>query len=399
MRLLAKKVNDVSPNRHNRDRDLFRLARLLQEDCQNKFTVGDELARLVEVKNWLITDLAAYFHLKRNRLSEIYHTAKAFKPQLRKPSIPFTRYELARIGVAKFGYSCQKALKLVMQNNINQRRDAKRFFVMLDHQRRNMISRTKNAAISTPVMGLINNCHHSDCRLITQKLPDYSAKIVFLDGPYGRYGKYKEGRHNPDAASIKSCDNMSTEAVLELIDDMLRLLAGKVAAGGVILLCRPGGGLDPLHTPIVSSISQHGWQVANILTWDKGKIQLGNAKAPYNIDAETIWVIHRRGDKLENHNSSSPKTVLRFSPVAQRSMTICDSHLFAKPTELCRFLILKHSYEGELVVDACGCTGNFSIAAIQANRRFIYAETNKANYDLGYQRISETLQKQKMKAI
>ena len=270
---------------------------------------------------------------------------------------------------------------------------------MLDHERRNAASRTKNTALSAPIMGLINNCHHSDCRLITQKLPDYSAKIIFLDAPYGRYGKYKEGRHNPDAASIKNCDNMSTEKVVKLLDDMFRLLVPKVAAGGVILLCRPGGGLDPLHTTIVSSISQNGWQVANIITWDKGKIQLGDGKAPYNIDCETIWVIHRQSERLENHDGSSPKTILRFSPVAQRSMTVVQSHLFAKPIDLCKFLIQKHSFEGEVIFDACGCSGNFSIAAIQTNRQFIYSETNKVNYELGSQRIFEAMHERQVLAV
>jgi len=391
------KITSASPNRHDRDKELFRLARLLQEDCQNKFTVGDELARLVEVKNWLMTDLAKYFHLKRNRLSEIYHTAKMFKSNMRKASIPFTRYELARIGAAKFHYSPQKALKLVMTNNINQRREAKRFFVMLEHEHHNLISRNKAANSHAP--GLTNNCHHADCRIITQQLADKSVKIVFFDAPYGRYGKYKEGRHNPDAASQKDCDNMSTEAVKQLLDDMFRLLAVKVADGGVVLLCRPGGIADPLHYYITNSADRHGWEISNILVWDKGKIQLGNAKAPYSIDNETIWVIHRKGDKLENHNGSSPKTVLRFSPVAQRSMTVNKSHIFTKPIELCRFLINKHSYEKEVIFDACGCSGNFSIAAIESNRQFIYAETNKVNFEFGSQRIFDALQEHKIKAI
>jgi DNA modification methylase len=246
---------------------------------------------------------------------------------------------------------------------------------------------------------LINNCHNADCRIIAQRLEDKSVKVIFLDAPYGRYGKYKEGRHNPDAASIRNCDNMSTEAVKQLLDDMFRLLADKVADGGVMLLCRPGGIADPLHYYITSSIERYGWETSNILVWDKGKIQLGDGKAPYNIDNETIWVIHRKGDKIENHNGSSPKTVLRFSAVAQRSMTVNMSHLFAKPIDLCKFLIQKHSFEGEVIFDACGCSGNFSIAALELNRQFIYSETNKVNYELGRQMVFDALRKQEKRAI
>jgi DNA modification methylase len=59
---------------------------------------------------------------------------------------------------------------------------------------------------------------------------------------------------------------------------------------------------------------------------------------------------------------------------------------------LCKFLISKHSFEGELVFDACGCSGNFCIAAHQLNRKFIYSETNADNYELGSRRINEAIQ-------
>jgi DNA modification methylase len=80
-------------------------------------------------------------------------------------------------------------------------------------------------------------------------------------------------------------------------------------------------------------------------------------------------------------------------------MTVHQSHLFAKPVELCKFLVQKHSYEGELVFDACGCSGNFSIAAIETNRQFIYSETNKTNYELGKQMVFDALHERQVRAI
>lgn len=46
-------------------------------------------------------------------------------------------------------------------------------------------------------------------------------------------------------------------------------------------------------------------------------------------------------------------------------------------------LVRKHSMPGELVFDACGCTGPMSLAAINTDRRWVYAESNQENYGIG----------------
>ena len=122
-------------------------------------TLGDEIATLVDIKGWLVTDLAQTFNRKRNRLSEICHTSQAFGADLRDGSIPFSRYELARIGVAKFGHSPKKALKLIMNKGINQRRDAMRYFASLDRAKRNRKSALK-AGNQSHSQAIINQCHN-----------------------------------------------------------------------------------------------------------------------------------------------------------------------------------------------------------------------------------------------
>ena len=384
--------------RHKNYSDIIKLARLLQQESQNKFLIGDEIDHLVENKGWLITELAKYFNWKRNRLSEIRHTAKAFGRDLRDYSIPFSRYELARIGVVKFKHTPKKALKLIMKKGLNQRRDAMRFFAAIDRDRRNRKSVATAGLRNSSSNRILNQCHRIDCRTIAGKLEDKTVKIAFVDAPFGQYGKYKDGHHNKDGASANSCDNAETAQVIELIDDLMWILIKKLAKGGVMLLCRPGGVADPLFNEITGSAVKYGWEIPKILTWDKGRVQIGDRCSPYNFDTETVWVLIRKGDKIENHDGSSTKTVLRFPPVTQRSNTALQSHLFIKPVELCRFLINKHSFEGELVFDACGCSGNFSIAALELNRQFIYCETNQQNYELGSERIYRAMKLQQSAA-
>jgi DNA modification methylase len=56
-------------------------------------------------------------------------------------------------------------------------------------------------------------------------------------------------------------------------------------------------------------------------------------------------------------------------------------------------LIQKHSYEGELIFEPCGCTGTFSLAAHRLNRKFVYVEMNQINYTMGSQRIYQAMVK------
>lgn len=377
-----------------RDSDLFKLTRLMHFESKNKFLIGDEVTDLVDNKGWVVTKLAKEFKWKRNRLSEIYHTSKTYGPDLRDYSIPFSRYELARIGVAKFDHSPKKALKLIMINKINQRRDAKRFFEAMKRDQLNNKSKLQNLHNNR----VINRCHNEDCRSVARRLAGKSTKITFIDAPYGQYGKYSDGSHNKDGASLKNCDGNKTADVIELIEDMLRIMPAKIATGGVLLLCRPAGIVDPLHNVITKSAEKNGWEIANVLIWDKGRVQLGDGRSPYSFDSESIWVLNRRGDKIDNHDGSSRKTVLRFDPVVQRSKTAFQSHLYSKPIDLCKFLINKHSYEREICFDACGGLASFCISAIECNRQFVYCETNSQNYEQGSSRVYEATKNVRVKA-
>jgi len=75
--------------------------------------------------------------------------------------------------------------------------------------------------------------------VVIQRVPDWSVKIAFADAPFGRYGRYKENQHNKDGAAINGCDNLQTEKVVELIDDLMRLMIDKIASDGVMLVCSP----------------------------------------------------------------------------------------------------------------------------------------------------------------
>jgi DNA modification methylase len=396
--MMNKRMKKASEFRHKPVKDLLKLTNLFFQETNNSFAIGDEIARLVEHKSWKISDLADYFNRSRSRLSEIYHTAKLFKPGERNYTIPFSHYEFTRKACRDFDLDPIKTVAEIQKQDLNQQRDVTRYFADKRRRKENMKSADLSASRTVGREELINCCHNEDCRSVANRLGDGTVKIAFVDAPYAKYGSYKNGQHDKGGAARNDCDGSTNADVIELIDDILRILIRKLSKGGVVLLCRPGGILDPLHTVITGAADKFGWKICKILTWHKGKAKLGGGNEPYTVDAENIWVLHRQGDKIENHDNSSRSVVLQFAPVAQRSITAQESHLFIKPPDLCKFLVSKHSYEGEICFDACGCSGNFSIAALELNRQFVFCETNKQNFELGSGRVYGAINKQKSKA-
>jgi DNA modification methylase len=98
------------------------------------------------------------------------------------------------------------------------------------------------------------------------------------------------------------------------------------------------------------------------------------------------------------HDNSSRGNILRFPPVSPPASAHAQEHGFEKPVELCTFLIGKHSFAGELVVDLCGCTGGISLAAIEMNRQWVYVESHLTNVQIGACRLTERLRREHAEA-
>jgi DNA modification methylase len=371
------------------------LDQLMQEEVGQQFRIGDQLCVLIDQMKVKVKDLAVRFHRRRNRLSELHRTAKLFGSEVRDPAIAFSKYELARRAHTRFGCEPSDALKIVCRENLVRNRDVTKHFSQLKRLQEQQQVLQQSILRGLGKDDLINHCHRGDCLDLLPRLEDGSIKIAFCDLPYGQYMEFADGDYGP-SVSRTGCDNATTEQVKALQEKLMDGLVPKMAPGGVLLLFRPGGILDPLHDHLVSCAKNSGWQIAHVLTWDKNYTKLGNRRAPYTTRTERIWVLKRQGEDLSNHDNSDRSDLLEFPLVRQRTAEGDRSHLMIKPMALCEFLIQKHSYEGELIFDACGCSGNFSIAAYRLNRKFIYCEVNPENFDFGSRRVDEAMARQKM---
>jgi DNA modification methylase len=386
---------EVSRSRHpysqfEVEREVSRLGDLFKEEVLQHFAVGDQLILLVDRMGKGFRELASRFGRKRNRLNEIYCTAKIYgRPEHRDPNIPFNCYEMARKALKISKRDPMDLLNIVVREKLTTSRKVGRYFGRLERQEENAQSLAAAPARWAGQQDLINNCRNDDCRNVIPRLEDGSVKICAFDPPYGQYVKMADGHYGESGATPCECDNAKTADAMRLMQNVLGTMEPKLAPGGVILLFRPGDNVDPRQYELEDVIQRAGLVRQFELVWDKGASKLGNGIDPYSLCTERIWVIKRLNDQLVNHNGSSTREILdqTFQGSEERL------HYFQKPLALCEFLIQKHSYEGELIFEPCGCTGTFSLAAHRLNRKFVYVEMNQINYTMGSQRIYQAMVK------
>ncbi len=359
-----------------------------------KMMRADLLVRLVDEDGLRPIDIARATGLRQSDLSQMYATAKMFPSNMRPDDVPYNIFMLATRMIRKFPELRMRprlALSQIRRLGLSQHRDVSRHFsqlVRLAEMRR---------ALPAPGIrrnSVVNSTRRARLQDVLHLVPDGAAKIIHVDPPYV-YPMTTDGRYNSGSARSRLCDDAEGAAALQLVSDVLGKWQPKLAPGGVLLLWQASG---PLLPQIIESVDQYNWRLAGPVIWDKSRPQPGDFGAPYSRQTEMLWVLSRPGGELVNHDGSSRSDILRFSPVSFPNAASEQDHCFEKPQKLCEFLIRKHSHRGELVLDLCGCTGSMTLAAIEADRPWMYVESNRVNFRLGAGRIRRRLAERQMKA-
>lgn len=111
-----------------------------------------------------------------------------------------------------------------------------------------------------------------------------------------------------------------------------------------------------------------------------------NSKINYLSNAREIAVLGIKKSK-PTFNSSYDNGLYQY-PICHDKGRF---HPTQKPLELIKELILKHSNEGDIVLDCFSGSGTTGVAAIQTNRQFIGCEINPEYYEQSKKRIETIL--------
>jgi DNA modification methylase len=270
----------------------------------------------------------------------------------------------------------------IVRHGLSQHRDVTRRFAGLSRIRH---SKDQPMALPSGDDRLCNRPHLSRFQDLLAQFHDRSISLLNFDPPYV-YANVRMYRGRASTTTRSDAD--TPDAATGLILDLLRDWQPKLALGGVVLLWQPW---QCLSQSVLAAIHRYSWSLVGPVVWDKTRGQPGRFGSPYTTHGEMIWVLHRPGDRLTDHCGGSREMILRHPPVSFPGRSRSQLHGFEKPVELCEQFVRKHSRPGDMVFDACGCTGTMTVAAINCGRRWVYAESCRPNYEIGVSRISRAL--------
>ena len=368
---------------------LRRLKLVMSFERVCKLMMGDLLVELVDGHGLRAIDIARETGYRPADLSEMLKTARIFPVGERATDIGYNQFLLATRMLAKFPeleFSPQRALGEILDRRFTQHRDVTRHFAALARQRSGRQLLLPDTSDQT---SLVDQAHHCRFQDLLPRFPDASIRILHIDPPY----VYQHGTYRSRSAREQHCDSDDAVSAIQVVIDLLQDWQVKLAPGGVGLLWQPWG---TLAIPIMQAVEKFGLALHGPIVWDKGRPQPGRFDSPYSPQGEMLWVLYRPGDHIENFDGSSRESILRFAPVSVPSRAHRQAHAFEKPVELCEFLVRKHSQPGDVIFDACGCTGSMSIAAINCDRGWVYAESHQDNHRMGAARIEHHIAKLKV---
>lgn len=388
------------PNSKELERGLSKLRNLIRRgpDSTACWGVGDWVARLLP----LIPDgqrllyLARKTRLSASRLSEYKCVAATFSVEQRANGT-FQDSLLAYRIHRRMGQSLRMTALQIRREIEVECTGAKRWAHVRAHfvlKRREAI----RAARSRPVpeeeqsMTPFDRCHHASWIATVPTLIDASVQLVFADPPYGDY--YRCARAS---GLLNECDNNSPEESAALTLALFREFSPKLCDGGSILIFQAG--MRPDNPDLLAEAKRQCFKCAFALTWYKLSNDLlppRQHSVPFGVASERILVFVREGEAIpgRQHDRSASPDVLRIPPETVTAACRMDAglisepvHIFQKPAALCELLIEKLTNVGDVVVEPFGGMGTASLAAAKLGRRFIYIESNAANFEEGQRRL------------
>jgi len=217
--------------------------------------------------------------------------------------------------------------------------------------------------------------YHADCRDILPLIPAGSVDLVLTDPPYGvDYVTSRRSRNHPLAVHIEGDSGLNTvRDVVALISRTLRDDRHAYLFGA------------PLRIGELTDALRGILDIKNILVWDKGDAgTVGDLGAGYGWNWEPIIYASKGRRAL---NGPRPRCIYRYDWSGTRDPV----HPTVKPMALLQWLILKSSFEAEIILDPFMGSGTTLRAAKDLGRYAIGIEIEERYCEIAAKRMAQSV--------
>ena len=213
-----------------------------------------------------------------------------------------------------------------------------------------------------------------NCLELMKNIPDKSIDLILTDPPY----LINYSRHDKNSRFSKPILNDDNPCIVsEYIKECFRILKNNSA-------CYMFANYKTVDWFKIE-LEQSGFNIKNIIIWDKGRNGMGDLKTTFGYSYELIFFVSKGQPKIRGKRISD---VWRFPRVSSKYQL----HQNQKPVELIEQCILKHSDEGNVVFDGFLGSGTTAVAAVNTNRHYIGFELDSKYFDIANERIQEAMQ-------
>jgi DNA modification methylase len=226
----------------------------------------------------------------------------------------------------------------------------------------------------------INQVILDDCLNTLSKLESNSVDLILTDPPYliSRDSNFSKGSTNKkfNVISIDFGEWDKKELNFDILfQEWKRILK----SGGTLIIFYDIWKCNELK----ESAEKFGFKQPRVCQWVKTNPVPINSKVNYLSNAIEFFFTFVK-DKKPTFNSVYDKAIYNYPICHGKERT---EHPTQKPLELIKDLILKHSNEGNIVLDTFGGSGTTAVAAIQTNRNYILVENEEKYVEITKQRI------------
>ena len=219
-----------------------------------------------------------------------------------------------------------------------------------------------------------------DCFNYLSKIEDNSIDLIITDPPYdiSKKSGFSSGKLSKFTQISIDFGYWDTEIDLDkLFKEYYRVLR----KGGTLIIF-----YDIWKSNMIKDFAnKYKFKQPRVGQWLKNNPVPVNSKINYLSNCSEYFFTFVK-DKNATFNSEYDNGIYNF-PLCHGKERL--EHPTQKPLGLIKSLILKHSKEGDLVLDTFSGTGTTAVACIETDRRFICVERDEKYYQLSKSRLEQ----------